>query len=157
VDREGDPPDPNRLSCLKLLVLVKQIKPRILVAAGLIRRDDDDCFLVTRRGAHTHLAHSWEFPGGKVDPGEAPSHTVQREIREELGVEVEVGDIYAVGHHEYDTKEVILMVYEAKLMHGEPQCLEVADLKWVTPYELMAMTLPPADEPVIARLRREYQ
>lgn len=131
-------------------------KPRVLVSAGLIRRSDDDRFLVSRRGANTHLAHAWEFPGGKVEPGEAPCETVQREIFEELGIEVEVGDIYAVGHHDYETKEVILMVYDVLLLKGQPRCLEVADFKWVTPGELISMDLPPADKPVIDRLKREF-
>lgn len=132
---------------------------RIVVAAGLVRgrRDgpDGDRYLISRRPAGTHLADWWEFPGGKVEPGEAPPAALVRELREELGIEVEVGDIFAVGHHVYGDKDVLLLVYDARLAAGEPACLEVAEFRWVTAAELLAVPLPPADVPVLDRLRRE--
>ncbi|MEZ4472126.1 MAG: 8-oxo-dGTP diphosphatase MutT [bacterium] len=132
---------------------------RIVVAAGLIRGRDGSpeasLFLVSRRPAGTHLAHAWEFPGGKVEPGEAPDVALAREIEEELGVRVAVGDVFAVGHHVYPEKEVILLVYEARLVEGEPRCLEVAEIRWLTAAELVELPLPPADRPVVERLRRE--
>ncbi len=63
--------------------------------------------------------------------------------------------MYAVGHHVYETREVLLLVYSCAVVSGQPQCLEVAEFRWVTPAELVALPLPPADEPVVARLRRE--
>ena len=128
---------------------------RIIVAAGLIRRSSDGKILVSKRMAGTHLADSWEFPGGKVEPGEDPQETVRRELMEELGVEVVIGDIYAVGQHCYAEREVILLVYEARISRGTPRCIQVADFDWLKPDEVVDLPLPPADEPVIDRLKRE--
>lgn len=132
---------------------------RVVVAAGLIRGPKDgpraERYLVSKRLGDTHLAHSWEFPGGKIEPGESPSAALAREIAEELGVEVTVGDIFAVGHHVYPEKEVILLVYDARVVGGRPQCLGVAEFAWLTAAELVALPLPPADVPVVERLERE--
>lgn len=133
---------------------------RVLVAAGLIRgragTPEADRFLISRRPADTHLANAWEFPGGKVEPGEAPTEALIREIDEELGVRIAVGDIYAIGHHVYPIKEVILLVYEAQIVSGEPQCLGVAEVRWMRPAEVAELPLPPADLPVVERLRRDF-
>lgn len=130
------------------------------MAAGLIRgrrgTAEADLFLISRRPADTHLANAWEFPGGKVEPGETPPAALIREIEEELGVQVEVGDIYAVGHHVYPVKEVILLVYEARIVAGEPACLGVADFRWMRPAQVADLPLPPADMPVVERLRRDF-
>ncbi len=127
---------------------------RILVAAGLIRGAQADRYLLRRRLKGSHLAGSWEFPGGKVELGESPPDALVRELREELGVEVRVGEIFAVGHHVYPEREVVLLVYECELVAGEPQALEVADFAWFTAAEVCALDLPPADRPVVERLRR---
>ncbi len=132
---------------------------RILVAAGLVRgrlgSPEAEHFLISRRPAGTHLADWWEFPGGKVEPGESPTAALVRELHEELGIEVEVGEAYAVGHHVYERHEVVLLVYACRLVDGEPHCREVAEFRWVTPAELLTVRLPPADGPVVDRLRRE--
>lgn len=132
---------------------------RIVVAAGLVRGREGgaeaDRYLISRRPEGTHLAQSWEFPGGKVDPGEPPDRALVRELREELGVEVAVGDIFAVGHHVYPEREVLLLVYDARVVRGEPVCLEVAEFRWVSAAELTTIPLPPADMPVVERLARE--
>lgn len=132
---------------------------RIVVAAGLVRGRQNsaeaDRYLISRRPEGTHLAQSWEFPGGKIDPGEPPAQALVRELREELGIEVEVGDIFAVGHHVYPEREVLLLVYEARVIGGAPACLEVAEFRWVSAAELVKIPLPPADLPVVERLARE--
>lgn len=132
---------------------------RIVVAAGLVRGREGsaeaDRYLISRRPEGTHLAQSWEFPGGKIDPGEAPDRALVRELREELGVEVAVGDIFAVGHHVYPEREVLLLVYDARVVAGEPACLEVAEFRWASAAELTTIPLPPADMPVVERLARE--
>jgi len=129
----------------------------IIVAAGLISRTEGGPpFLLSRRLPDAHLAGYWEFPGGKLEEGEDPVSALKRELREELGIEVSVGNIYAVGHHVYETKTVILLVYEATLIAGQPTCKEVAEIRWFKPSELVNLDLPPADEPITARLRKDY-
>jgi 8-oxo-dGTP diphosphatase len=132
---------------------------RVLVAAGLIRgrlgTPQADRFLISRRKADAHLPNAWEFPGGKVEAGESPPDALIREISEELGVQIEVGDIYAIGHHVYPIKEVVLLVYEARIVAGEPVCLGVAAFEWMQPAQVAELPLPPADLPVVERLRRD--
>jgi tRNA threonylcarbamoyl adenosine modification protein YjeE len=110
---------------------------------------------MSRRLEGVHLAGSWEFPGGKIEPYEAPQDTLKRELQEELNIEVEVGEVYAVGHHSYPSKDVVLIVYECWHTAREPQALEVAELAWLTPQEVCALPLPPADEEMLRRLRVE--
>ncbi len=130
---------------------------RLVVVGGLISAAGapDGRFLVARRPRGTHLAGHWEFPGGKVEPGEPPDDALRRELLEELGVDVEVGDIFAVGHDLQAEREVLLLVYRCVLRGGTPQCLQVAEWRWMTVAELATLDLPPADRPAMARLRRE--
>lgn len=139
---------------------------RVVVSAGLIRAADDHPqrgkILMTRRLADVHLAGSWEFPGGKVEIGEDPVAALQRELNEELGIEVSSPQIYSVGHHLYEraeepdeAKDVILLVFDCQLTSGEPQCLGVSSFAWLTPSEVCELPLPPADEDVLRRLRLE--
>ena len=141
---------------------------RVLVSAGLIRapkgHSQEGKILMTRRLADAHLAHAWEFPGGKVEIGEDPIDALHRELREELAIEVNRVEIFSVGHHLYDltkskgmpqAKDVVLMVYECYISAGEPQALGVSDYSWLSPAQVCNLPLPPADEEVITRLRRE--
>ena len=132
---------------------------RLVVVAGLIRGPEDgpnaDRYLISRRPSGTHLAHSWEFPGGKLELGESPEAGLQRELQEELGIEVQVDEVFAVGQHVYGDKDVLLLVYDARITGGTPTCIEVAAFRWVTAAELVEIPLPPADVPVVDRLRRE--
>lgn len=134
--------------------------PRLLVAAGLIRdggshQCGESHVLITRRRKGDHLGGFWEFPGGKVETGEKPEAALVRELREELGIQVRVHDVYAVGHHVYPSREVILLVYNVEISGGTPECREVAELRWIPLRELVQLELPPADEPVVARIRRD--
>ena len=134
---------------------------RLVVAAALLRdrwqTDGPSKILLTRRLKGVHLEGAWEFPGGKVEAMESPTDALRRELREELGIEVEVGDIYAVGHHLYESREVILLVYEAVITDGEPQMLGVSHFEWLDREAVVRLELPPADLPVIERLRRELR
>ncbi len=126
--------------------------PPIDVVAGVIRRDDGQ-LLITQRMAEDTLGGYWEFPGGKVDSGEELKAALQRELREEIGVETEIGaEIHQIVHA-YPDRDVRLYFYEVRIISGEPQKLEVADLRWVTTDELMNYQFPEADRPLLNQLR----
>ena len=111
---------------------------------------------MSRRLPEAHLGGFWEFPGGKLEAGEAPEAALKREIREELDIDVTVGDIFAVGHYVYPTKTILLLVYRATLIRGDAKCKAVAEFAWLDAECVVKLKLPPADEPVLERLRREY-
>jgi len=121
------------------------------IVAAIIRRDDQ--ILITKRPDHVHLAGLWEFPGGKVESGESLEAALHREIREELGVEITVDREFFSVAHEYPDKSVHLHFFDCTILRGEPQPLEVADLRWVKTGELVDFEFPPADVELIRRLR----
>lgn len=124
---------------------------RKLVVAGLIIGDDGRV-LITQRRADQSLPLQWEFPGGKVEPGEAPVAALVRELREEIGVEVAVGRIWDVLFHAYPAFDLVMLVYACRIVDGEPRTVEVADLRWVLPGELPSWDILPADRPLVQRL-----
>jgi len=128
---------------------------RKLVVAALIANDRGEV-LITQRRADQALPLAWEFPGGKVEPGEAPEVALRREIAEELGVPVEVGRVYDVMFHAYPDYDVYMLVYRCRILDGAvPRPLEVKDLAWVPPPELARYPILPADAPLVARLVEE--
>lgn len=124
---------------------------RKLVVAGLIIGDDGRV-LITQRRADQSLPLQWEFPGGKVEPGEAPVAALVRELREEIGVEVAVGRIWDVLFHAYPAFDLVMLVYACRIVDGEPRTVEVADLRWLPPGELPSWDILPADRPLVQRL-----
>jgi 8-oxo-dGTP diphosphatase len=131
-------------------------RARKLVVAGLILGDDGR-ILITQRRADQPLPLQWEFPGGKVEPGESPVEALVRELREELGVSALVGRIWDVLFHAYPAFDLVMLVYACRLAPGSPpQPVEVADLVWVSVAELPgAWDILPADRPLVARLVAE--
>jgi 8-oxo-dGTP diphosphatase len=127
----------------------------VLVVAALVG-DGDGRVLITRRRPDQPLPDQWEFPGGKIEPGESPAHALARELAEEIGVRVEVGTIWDVLHHQYPAYEVLMLVYPCRLaVASTPRCIQVADLAWARPDELDRYDILPADRPLIDRLVRE--
>lgn len=122
------------------------------VAAALIFRSGK--LLITQRHAKAHLGGLWEFPGGKREPGETYEECLAREIREELGVEIAVGNCFAAISHEYPEKQVRLKFFLAKLMDGEPQPLDCAAVRWVTKAGLDDLEFPAADKQLLAKLKK---
>lgn len=108
--------------------------------------------LAAARAKPPEIAGKWEFPGGKVEPGESEAAALVRECGEELGVLVEVGDrvgpAVPVGQG-----RAVLKVYAARLVRGEPRALEHAELRWLTVDELADVPWLPADVPIVAALR----
>lgn len=130
-------------------------RPRKLVVAGLIIGDDRR-ILITQRRADQALPLQWEFPGGKVEPGEAPDAALARELTEELGVTAVVGKIWDVLFHAYDAFDLVMLVYACRLVPDSvPRAVEVADLAWVAPDGLGAYDILPADRPLVERLALE--
>ena len=131
----------------------------VLVAAAVLL--EGGRVLLTQRKTGTHLAGSWEFPGGKVEAGEDPREALRRELREELGIEARVGEIVDVTFHRYEEadKAVLLLFFEAAREAGspEPQALDVAAFRWAEKGELRVEELPPADVAVMEKVKRLLQ
>jgi 8-oxo-dGTP diphosphatase len=127
----------------------------IVVAAAVVV--EAGRVLLTQRKAGTHLAGAWEFPGGKVEPGEDPREALRRELAEELGIAARVGDIVEVTFHRYEdaAKAVLLLFYEAAREAGspEPRAIDVAAFRWAVGPELRDEEFPPADVAVLRKVR----
>ncbi len=124
------------------------------VVAALIR--ENGRFLICRRPEDKARALLWEFPGGKVEQGETGEEALERECAEELGVILEVGEIYSAVTHRYPDLQVHLMLYHARIMTGRPRRLEHAALRWVTPAELSGYDFCPADREIIQKLEQDH-
>ena len=129
-----------------------QPEPTVLVAAAVIFRGDT--VLLTQRPKGTHLENMWEFPGGKVEPGEDPRDTLIRELREELGVDAVVSECLEATFWRYPTKNVLLLFFVAQLAADASIAhLGVSDHVWATHSSLMSYPMPPADEPILSLVR----
>jgi mutator protein MutT len=124
------------------------------VAAGLVFRDGK--LLITQRPADTHLAGLWEFPGGKREPGESYPECLQRELREELGIEVEVGDLIEELSHDYPGRSVHLRFYRCRWVLHEPRPIHCQALAWITAADLGQYEFPAADVRLLSRLRADW-
>ena len=126
----------------------------VVVAAGIVRRDQ--LILLTRRKPDVHLPDLWEFPGGKVEAEESLQSALQRELKEELGIEVEVLDLAFTTTHRYTEKLIELHFFNCRLVQGQPRAIEVAEFRWVHPGELHAYAFPEADRELVEQLARPY-
>lgn len=124
----------------------------IEVSAGLVFRDGK--LLITRRHADAHLGGLWEFPGGKREADETFEQCLIRELREELGIEVEVGELVESLTHAYPDKTVALKFYRCRWKQNEPRAIDCLDFKWITPGELGDYEFPAADARLLQKLQR---
>ncbi|HEX7576774.1 MAG TPA: 8-oxo-dGTP diphosphatase MutT [Verrucomicrobiae bacterium] len=109
--------------------------------------------LITQRHAKSHLGGLWEFPGGKREPDETFEQCLARELREELGIEVEAGELFEEISHDYAEKTVRLKFFVCKLISGKLRTLDCAAFKWVGTTELAEFDFPAADARLLEKLR----
>jgi len=126
-------------------------KPTIRVVAAVLR-DAAARVLIALRPAGKSLAGLWEFPGGKLEPGEAAEAALRRELQEELGIEVRSCRPLLTLRHEYPERHVELLVRAVDHYTGEPRGLEGQSLQWLGVDELRAVDMLPADLPIIELL-----
>lgn len=124
------------------------------VVAALIWEEGK--FMICQRPAHKARGLLWEFVGGKVEPGETKPQALIRECREELAVELEVGEIFMEVLHEYPDLLVRLTLFNATIAAGEPRKLEHNDIQWITPSQIEDFDFCPADEDILERIKAEY-
>lgn len=125
----------------------------IRVVAALIAQPNDPArFLVQQRLPDKSRAHLWEFPGGKVEPGETDEAALARECREELAVELQVGRRLWGNTHEYSDLIVELELFAAEIKSGEPQALGAQAIRFCTPKEMQALPFCEADLPLLESL-----
>lgn len=108
--------------------------------------------LITQRAAHDAMGNKWEFPGGKIEAGETPQACLQRELREELGIEAEVHDLFAVNRHRYPHFSIELLVYTVTVASGRMTLHAHQDAHWVPIEELAAFDVCDADKPIVHKL-----
>lgn len=125
---------------------------KIVVVAAVIERGDE--ILVSLRHPKGERPSQWEFPGGKVEMGESESEALVRELREELGVESEVGPLIQRLFHAYPDTDVEIGFYGARITKGEPQPLAMAEIRWVARRDLDKLDFLAADRPFVAELMK---
>ena len=127
-----------------------ETKRRAVVAALIYKGDR---FMICRRPEGKARAGMWEFVGGKAEPGETLPEALRRECREELDIEVAVGDEFMSVTHVYPDITVHLTLFSCTIAAGEPKLLEHSDLRWITPAEIPEYDFCPADEEILKRIR----
>ncbi|KQQ78150.1 MULTISPECIES: 8-oxo-dGTP diphosphatase MutT [Rhizobium/Agrobacterium group] len=124
---------------------------KILLVAACALIDADGRILLAQRPEGKSLAGLWEFPGGKVEPGETPEETLIRELDEELGIQTKEACLAPLtfASHTYETFHLLMPLYVCRRFEGIPHGREGQAIKWVKPNALRDYPMPPADEPLI--------
>ncbi len=131
-----------------------RVKKTIHVVGAIIENDRQEIFCALRN-APMVLANYWEFPGGKIEPGETPQQALYREILEEFNCIIQVGEPVTETLYEYEQFFVHLETYLATIVKGTPQISEHAEAKWVPRQQLLELSFAPADLPSIEKLLAE--
>lgn len=129
-------------------------KPVVLVVAGALV-DIDGRVLIARRPEGKKMAGLWEFPGGKLEPGETPEAALVRELREELGIDTSGSCLAPLtfASHEYDDFHLLMPLYVCRRWRGRIAAKEHSEIRWVRPVQMSAYPMPPADVPLVSMLR----
>jgi 8-oxo-dGTP diphosphatase len=125
----------------------------IKVCAAVVLHDDK--ILITLRPQDKKLGGFWEFPGGKIEVGETSEVALKRELKEELDIEVEIGELLETVHHSYDWGNVVILAYWCRWLGGEIKHLEVADHCWVAAGNLLDYDILAADQPIIQKIQEQ--
>lgn len=148
------------MSCREKLLMPKPVMTRDLptvfvVAAALIDREGQ--VLLAQRPAGKPMAGLWEFPGGKVNPGEIPEYALMRELEEELGIDTRPSCYSPVGFasHSYDEFHLLMPLFACRMWNGEVTPREGQALQWVRPHQMYAIPMPDADRPLIHQLEAQ--
>lgn len=122
----------------------------VAVCAAVIEHQGK--ILLTQRPDNKQQGGFWEFPGGKIEPGESPHASLIREIKEELAIDISIGPVLETVFHHYDWGSVLIIAYLCQWQDGEIQHLEVADHCWVTPDQFSDFEILPADQPILDKI-----
>lgn len=133
--------------------MVKQIN----VVGAAIVDPMTNRILIAQRGPSQSLAGMWEFPGGKIEPGETEPEALKREIHEELNLSIEVNEAIETASYQYDFGQVTMTVYYAALRGGELKRLEHAEIRWVSVEELVDFNWAPVDIPIVKAIIKEHR
>ena len=127
-----------------------EARPLVLVAAVALV-DEAAQVLVATRPAKKSMAGLWEFPGGKVEPGETPEACLVRELEEELGIRTKPPCLAPLtfASHAYPTFHLLMPLFVCRVWEGEPVPLEGQEIRWLRPKELFALPMPEADRPLL--------
>lgn len=126
----------------------------IPVVAGIIKKGNH--ILVGQRPETHTLGGLWEFPGGKIEMGESPEVALARELREELGIEAEIGDLKIACTHSYGDVGILILFYEVLFWKGEPKAQHHIGLEWVEPAALPARNIPEANRKNLPRIYKAF-
>lgn len=129
-------------------------KRELFVVAGAIIKDGK--VFAAQRGNKGKTAYKWEFPGGKIDPGETPEQALARELAEELSIKVEVHELITSIVDEYEDVILHIDTYRCSLISGTPTLSEHIALQWSNKKELDELTFSPADKPTLAKIKELY-
>jgi bis(5'-nucleosidyl)-tetraphosphatase len=149
-------PELEKLAPPRLLPVIRwaldRVENRIDVTAAVLI--ENGRVLIARRRPGASQAGLWEFPGGKMRPGESPAQCLKREIREELGIEIVVGEFFGESVYAYENQTIRLLAYRVRVESGELSANDHAELAWVAPADLGRYRFCPADVPFTEKLQK---
>lgn len=129
------------------------MKKRIFDVVGALIEDNDK-ILLCKRMHKDQFGSMWEFPGGKVEDNEDKVEALKRELKEEIGIEIDVSDLVDIFEDEIPTMKIHVYLYNCSIIKGTPRCIECQDIKWVTLDEITKLNLAPADKKIAQYLER---